>query len=526
MSERGAGSGVVTPAREPVVVALEHTGVRAAIGSAVPGQRAVFLTDPGQIERYVGARTVELTVLPAGLDPSVIETIAAAQRRLSPHGQLLHIGSGGKATGLDRLDPWRGADAPPPPPEDDLTEIVTTLLDYARVGNLTGLLGVSDAIRSVVRTIGRMAPTDVPILIRGPSGTGKELVARGIHRAGPRRDAPFIAVNTPGLSETLIESELFGHERGAFTGATARKQGVFEAAGEGTIFLDEIGDLSRDLQSKLLRVLEQGEFLRVGGTESLRVRARVLAATNVELEQAVAAGRFREDLYYRLQVVTIDLPPLRERPEDIRLLLQHFVELLCRLHDTTFVGFTDDALSWLQRYPWPGNVRELRNLIEQIILLHPGRKITAERLTRIVEERSRDVRNLPAPTGRTPDQVERELIVRSLQALREEIAAVRADLEGLHREGFTLRGPRRGSGEEGEGWEDEALTGTIRVPLGTPLDTIERELIRETLDRLGGDKKRTAEVLGIGLRTLYRRLEKADEGEIRDREPEGGVGSR
>jgi len=514
-----------------VVVALEDSGVRAALETVGLSARAVVLSRPDELARYAGARPVELVLAPAVLDEHQLEVIGTAQRRVSPHGQLLLVGPDGTALNHEQLDPWRGADAPPPPAGNDLEEIVRTLLGYARVGNLTGLLGVSPALTSVIRTIQRVAPTDVPVLIRGASGTGKELVARGIHRVGPRHGEPFIAVNTPGLSETLIESELFGHERGAFTGAAGRKQGVFEAAGEGTIFLDEIGDLSRDLQSKLLRVLEQGEFLRVGGTEALHVQARVVAATNVELEQAVAAGRFREDLYYRLQVVTIDLPPLRERQEDILPLLHHFIALVCRSHATTFVGFTDEALAWLQRYPWPGNVRELRNLVEQIILLHPGQKITVERLARIVEERSRDRSNLPAPTGRSAEQVERELIFTSLQALREEVAALRLGLQELGGAvpggvsggvSPTRSGPHPPGGSADTG---DILSGSIAVPLGAPLEEIETILITETLERLGGDKKRTAGVLGIGLRTLYRRLEKLAADSEEEREPEDGFES-
>jgi len=320
-----------------------------------------------------------------------------------------------------------------------------------------------------------------------------------------------VAVNTPGLSESLIESELFGHEKGAFTGALNRKEGVFEAAGEGTIFLDEIGDLSKNLQSKLLRVLEEHEFQRVGGTGPIRVRARVLAATNVDLERAVEEGRFREDLYYRLQVVTIDMPPLRDRPEDIVPLLTHFISRVCTAHGTTFVGFTDDALAYLRGYAWPGNVRELRNLVEQVVLLHPGEKITAGRLARIMEERTHDSRNLPTPTGKTPDQVERELIFQSLQALREEVADLRAGMEVINLSGRPRAAEERFMDMEESRDPSDPLQGSVTVPLGTPLEEIELRLIEETMNRLQGDKKQTAETLGIGLRTLYRRLEKLDE---------------
>ena len=502
---------------EQVLVAIEHPDIREALKQAIPDARIVVLDDPVKVERYAGAKPVDLLLLPEEMGPDTAEALRAVQRIQSSHGQLLRIGAGGHALDLAELDPWRGPDAPPPPHEDDLAEIVEDLLEYTRVGNLTGLLGISEAMASVVRTVVRVSPTDVPVLIRGPSGTGKELVAQGIHHASPRHGNPFIAVNTPGLSETLIESELFGHEKGAFTGAMSRKAGVFEAAGDGIIFLDEIGDLSRQLQSKLLRVLEQNEFVRVGGTEPIKVRARVLAATNVDLERAVEEGRFREDLYYRLKVVTIDLPPLRERPEDIVPLLNHFVAQICRTHDTIFMGFTDEAIGYLRRYLWPGNVRELRNLVEQVVLLPSGEKITAGRLSRIFEERSRDVRNLPTLTGKTPEQVEREMILQSIRALREELMELRGDLERIvapHGESevseWVASGPLRGVGSGTVAGEDP-LSGTISLPLGIPLEEVELRLIRETLDRLGGDKRRAAEVLGIGLRTLYRRLEKLEE---------------
>ena len=226
--------------------------------------------------------------------------------------------------------------------------------------------------------------------------------------------------------------------------------------------------------------------------------------------------RSREDLYFRLKVVTIDLPPLRERPEDVLPLLRHFVVEVCRAHNTEFMGFSDDAVAWMQRYAWPGNVRELRNLVEQVILLHPDERITADRLARIVEERTRDTRNLPAITGKTPEQAEREMIFKSLQALNDEIGRLREGLDELA--GLSMGGPQAWSvrgGASPHGVRDvdqeEALAGSIGIPLGTPLEEVELRLIEETLHRLGGDKRRTAEVLGIGLRTLYRRLARLEE---------------
>jgi len=502
---------------EHLLVAIEHPDIRGAVEHTSPNTRVVILEDLEKAEKYIGAKSVDLLLLPEEVDQESAEKMREIQRHQNNQGQLLRIGTGGRAIDLVMLDPWRGVDAPPPPHEEDLSEIITALLEFTRVGNLTGLLGTSESMASVLRTVIRVSPTDLPVLIRGPSGTGKELVARGIHRAGRRHEEPFIAVNTPGLSETLIESELFGHEKGAFTGAISRKTGVFEAAGNGTIFLDEIGDLSRQLQSKLLRVLEQNEFVRVGSTDPLIVRARVVTATNVDLELAVEEGRFREDLYYRLKVVTINIPPLRERPEDITELLHHFVAQTCRIHDTTFMGFTDEALGNLQRYRWPGNVRELRNLVEQIILLHPAEKITVEKLTRIFEERSRDVRNLPTITGKTPDQVEREMILQSLKALKDEIMDLRGDIDQITAAGELEERRKWNSGTEAQpgqagigSSDDDPLGGSITLPLGISLEEVEMKLILETLDRLNGDKRLTAEVLGIGLRTLYRKLEKEE----------------
>ncbi len=499
--------------RNVTLAGLEHPDVRAALSGWDPGARVVLLADHQALATYAGTRPVALLLLPVGIEEAERSALAAAQRQVHPHGQLLVVAPGPRALGAERLDPWRGPDAPPPPPPEDLPETITSLLEFARVGALTGLIGVSDAILGTIRTVVLVAPADVPVLIRGPSGSGKELVAGGIHRASPRADRPFVAVNTPGLSQTLIESELFGHERGAFTGAVQRKSGVFEAAGEGTIFLDEIGDLSRELQAKLLRVLEQNEFVRVGGTEPIRVRARVLAATNVELERAVAEGRFREDLYYRLKVVTIDLPGLAERPEDVLPLLRHFINRVCETHGTDFLGFTDEAIAFLQSYPWPGNVRELRNLVEQVVLLHSERKITSERLSRILEERAGGGRWLPTPTGRTSEQAERDLIFQSLQALRRELGEIHEEMHALSGEG-AWRGSAPGGG----------LEGSVAVPLGVPLEEVELRLIEETLKRLEGDKKKAAEVLGIGLRTLYRRLDRLAE-RRHDGEPGTGVGS-
>jgi len=249
-----------------------------------------------------------------------------------------------------------------------------------RLAQSAGLLGGSAAMRSVHDLVARVAPTNATVLVQGETGTGKELVARAIHDASPRAARPFVAVNCAGFAETLLESELFGHERGAFTGADRARQGVFEAAHTGTLFLDEAGEMGLPLQAKLLRVLTNGEVVRVGATAPRRVDVRIVAATNRDLNAMVAAGTFREDLYYRLAVFPIAVPPLRERREDVPLLAAHFLALAGRELNTPARSLSAGAMARLAAYGYPGNVRELRNLIERATILARGAVIEAEDL--------------------------------------------------------------------------------------------------------------------------------------------------
>ncbi|HEX9898924.1 MAG TPA: sigma-54 dependent transcriptional regulator, partial [Candidatus Methylomirabilis sp.] len=235
----------------------------------------------------------------------------------------------------------------------------------ARLEELQGtsqIIGGSPAMLRTLELVNQVAPSTATILIQGESGTGKELIANAIHHGSPRRHRPFIKVNCAALPETLLESELFGYERGAFTGAVARKEGRFELADGGTLFMDEIGDLSLATQAKLLRVLQEGEFERLGGTRTLKVDIRLVAATNTDLTSLVQEKRFREDLFYRLNVITIQLPALRERPEDVPLLAQHFLRRHATKNTKAITGFTEEAIEVLQGYDWPGNVRELENV--------------------------------------------------------------------------------------------------------------------------------------------------------------------
>jgi DNA-binding NtrC family response regulator len=231
-----------------------------------------------------------------------------------------------------------------------------------------GIIGQSNQMRALFKTVETVAPTSTTVLIEGESGTGKEQVARAIHYRSPRKDKPFVAVNCSALSETLLESELFGHMKGSFTGALGNKKGLFEAADQGTLFLDEIGDVSPGTQVRLLRVLQEGEVKRVGANEPVSVDVRIIAATNVDLRKAKAEGRFREDLFYRLNVVNLKLPPLRERPDDIPLLAQHFIGRYSKKTGKNVVGFSEDAMAVLLRSGWPGNVRELENVVERAVV--------------------------------------------------------------------------------------------------------------------------------------------------------------
>jgi two-component system response regulator HydG len=278
------------------------------------------------------------------------------------------------------------------------------------------IIGRSAPMQAVFRTIEKVAPQDSTVIIYGESGTGKELVARAVHRASPRRDGPFVRVNCGALTESLLESELFGHERGAFTGAVKRKKGRFELAHRGTIFLDEIGDISHALQVKLLRVLQEREFERVGGEETVSVDVRVIAATHKELRAEVAAGHFRDDLYYRLHIIPIYLPPLRQRREDIPVLVEHFISRLAVELRKPNLRIAPEAVEQLQNYDWPGNIRELENVLERAAVLCEGDTITALDLPVLGRTGGRVVElpNQEYNLNEVLESVERQLIERAL----------------------------------------------------------------------------------------------------------------
>jgi DNA-binding NtrC family response regulator len=444
---------------------------------------------------------------------------------------------------------------PKPIVVDEVVDAIRRLLDRRRLSRLTGLIGQSEAIREVLVKVEQIAPVSSTVLVEGESGTGKELVARAIHRLGPRRSKPFIAVNVGALPETLLESELFGHEKGAFTGAAERRIGRFELAHTGTLFLDEIGDVPLATQVKLLRVLEEREITRVGGTQAIPVDVRVITATNNPLRVGIEEGRFRADLYYRLNVLSIYLPPLRERREDIPILVRQFITELSRQHDRPFKGISPEALEKLVQYDWPGNVRELRNLVESMVVLAPGREIGPADIPRQIRVGG-TARFLPVHVGPVVRERagvegrELEFIVRSLVELKLQVEELRRQLgeERLAREQLaraassvlgpsvnvidrTLPGlgqpPALGAGG-GSLWPAEAPTGggsagtfgavgieprdqppppsVVTIRPGMTMAEIERAAIESALRETRGNRRKAAELLGIGERTLYRKL--------------------
>jgi len=328
----------------------------------------------------------------------------------------------------------------------------------ARIAPGDRLVGRSAALLEVFKTVGRVAPRNVAVLITGESGTGKELVARAIHAASPRASEAFVAVNTAAIPRELLESELFGHERGAFTGATAPRAGRFREASLGTLFLDEIGDMPGDLQAKLLRVLQSGEVTPVGGRQPERVDVRILAATHRDLDAAAARGEFREDLLYRLRVVPIHIPPLRERREDVRVLAQHFIErwALELVGGTRFLS--DAALAKLEEHPWPGNVRELENAIKRALVLASGDVLSPEDFAFLE----------PPPPRETAAKTPLEDLVAA-----EAAAALDAGESELHR----------------------------RL-----IERIERPLLQQVLARTHGNQIRAAALLGINRNTLRKKI--------------------
>ncbi|HSQ75149.1 MAG TPA: sigma-54 dependent transcriptional regulator [Bacteroidota bacterium] len=361
-----------------------------------------------------------------------------------------------------------------------------------------GIIGESVEMRKIVEVIEQVAPTDITVLITGESGTGKEVIAKAIHAASPRNKKPLITVNCGAIPEGIIESELFGHERGSFTGASEQRKGYFELADGGSIFLDEVGELPLSAQVKFLRILENGEFLRVGSSVPRTVNVRVIAATNKNLELEVQAQRFRADLFYRLRSVNISIPPLRKRTDDIAVLFRHFVGEVSRKNKVPFAGISPDAAALLQSYHWPGNVRELRNVVESMLVLENGRYLQPEDVQKYLKEYhpAEETRNLPVPVGRSVEQAERELILRALLDIKGSV---------LELKNIVLDHVPQPDALRQAGGDPEATQQAVE-PVNLSLEAMERRMIAEALDRYKGNRRVAARALHISERTLYRKI--------------------
>ncbi|MFH2036238.1 MAG: sigma-54 dependent transcriptional regulator [Candidatus Zixiibacteriota bacterium] len=348
------------------------------------------------------------------------------------------------------------------------------------------IIGRSEKMKIIAETIERIAPTDISVLIIGPSGSGKELIARAIHTNSSKSSGKFVAINCGALSAGVLESELFGHEKGAFTGSIGKRNGLFVQADNGTIFLDEIGETKPDMQVKLLRVLEDGYFYPVGGDKPVRSNARVIAATNRDLSEAIGDGNFREDLYFRLGVIKITLPPLYDRRGDILPLLFHFAKM------EGLKGFSDKALDLLMRYDWYGNVRQLKNFVSRMSALRSGKEISEKDVESFIAEQYSRHRALPVVTGHTAEDAGHELIYHALLQLGNEIKMLR--------ELILMNLPSQTEFEEESIEENEPS-----LAKGTVKD-MEKTLIKSVLEKTGGNRKLAARQLGMGERTLYRKL--------------------
>jgi DNA-binding NtrC family response regulator len=427
-----------------------------------------------------------------------------------------------------------------PPDPEEVQVALTQQIERYELQLQTGIVGHTHGVREVLERIHMLAPVNSTVLITGESGTGKELAARAIHRLSPRRGKPFITVNCAAIPETLLESELFGHEKGAFTGATSRRRGMFELADQGTLFLDEIGEMPLPLQTRLLRVLETQKFMRVGGDTEISVDVRIIAATNRDLRQAVEQGTFRRDLYYRLNVLHLDLPPLRDRTSDIHILVRRFIEEFSQLHDREFKGLSSEAMQILLDYAWPGNVRELRNLIESMVVLAPGSVIDAEDIPPDIRFSSgrqllprSGAEALPTLGDVDPSETRTGLQLPQMEFLFRTLVEMKIDLEDLRSEFERFRSRYPGETSEGSpnfgreprpieirsrsldsvveaepSWPGRDATHGPAIAIGPEMTMadIEREAIALALQDSDGNRRKAAERLGIGERTLYRKL--------------------
>ena len=394
------------------------------------------------------------------------------------------------------------------------------MIDKDRLQKQSGIIGTSNGIDQVLEMICQVSPVDISVLITGESGTGKEVVAKAIHRSSKRNNDSLVVVNCGAIPEGIIESELFGHKKGSFTGASEDRKGYFEEANKGTIFLDEIGETPLETQVKLLRVLESGEFMRVGEAKTRRTDVRVIAATNKNLADLVKKGQFRQDLYFRLKTVNINIPPLRDRVEDIGPFIERFALEFTRSNDILYRGFMPDAIRVMKKYDWPGNVRELKHFVEKVLVLEKGERIT----TQIVEKELMDYMplsplnnpSLPVVVQNTTERAEIDLILRQLFMLKQDTELIQKILvNSSHPSAGDVAYPDANAIENGipipqksmeiveDGYRfirDDAIGDML-------IKDLEKEAIKRTLKFFNNNRRKTARSLGMSERTLYRKIE-------------------
>ena len=381
------------------------------------------------------------------------------------------------------------------------------MFDKEKIKKETGIIGNSLPIEEVLEMIIQISPVDISVLITGESGTGKELIAKAIHKYSRRYTKSLVTVNCGAIPEGIIESELFGHKKGSFTGATEEKTGYFEEANGGTIFLDEIGEMPLGTQVKLLRVLESGEFMKVGDSKSRKVDVRVVAATNKNLLEESNNGNFRRDLYFRLRTVNINVPNLRSRFEDFHDLIDRFSLLFSKSNDIVFRGFSKDSISLMKQYDWPGNIRELKNFVESVIILEKGNKISADIISKHLKNLLNDYDNksLPVPLDKSSSQAEREVILQQLFVLRQEISSIKESIEkNKNNEIKVLSDPNNLNQINNIDNIKKVINDNMIGELG--INELEKELIIKTLEKFNNNRRKTSKVLGLSERTLYRKI--------------------
>ena len=402
--------------------------------------------------------------------------------------------------------------------------------ELQRIKQRYNIVGNCDALNRALDVALQVSTTDLSVLIVGESGVGKEIIPRVIHDNSPRRREKYFAINCGSIPEGTIDSELFGHEKGSFTGAIGESEGYFGVANKGTIFLDEVGELPLATQARLLRVLETGEYIRVGGTKVMKTDVRIVAATNINMQKAISEGRFREDLYYRLNTIPIQMPPLRERGEDIILLFRLFALQMAEKYRLPKITLTEDAKRVMLKYKWPGNVRQLKNITEQMSVLSQQREIDSEALLHYIPQdpESTMLATINNGTGEHSYENEREMLFKviydtrnSLADMRREIGALRKQLDDANELNSSIIArstqqqsmPTVYSNADGESVSSVASMGIqdavaeeIKEPETLNLEDIGRQMIEKALERNGGNRKKAAQELGISDRTLYRRI--------------------